>query len=149
MKSLTVFLDASVILSGLASSTGGSRKILESGASQKLRLVTSELVIKETSRHLSKLRIAPYNLEETITSQTIKIIPAPSADLISKFQPYTKDPDDAHVIAAAAISGADTLITLDQKHLLTPKVKSVLRPIKVFSPKQFLDYLHSLVFASP
>ena len=109
-----------------------------------LILVTSELVIKETVRHLSKLRITPYNLEANITSQTIKIIPSPPPSLISKFQPCTKDPDDAHVIAAAAISDADALISLDQKHLLTPKVKSVLKPIKVFSPKQFFNYLRSL-----
>ncbi len=144
MTSLTVFLDASVILSGLASPTGGSRKILEAGASQKLRLVTSEPVIKETVRHLSKLSVAPYNLEAAVTSQTIKIHPSPPQSLISKFAPATSDPNDAHVIASAAISGADALISLDQKHLLTPKVKSALKPIKVFSPKQFLNFLRSL-----
>lgn len=145
MKSLTVFLDASVILSGLASPTGGSRKILEAGSGQKLKLVASELVIKETVRHLAKLNIAQYNLEAAITSQALKILPAPPDGLISKFKPYTADPNDAHVIAAAAISGADFLITLDQKHLLTPKVRSILKPIKVFSPKQFLGHLGSLL----
>lgn len=145
MKSLTVFLDTSVILSGLASPTGGSRKILGAGASEKIKLVTSGLIIKETVRHLSKLRIDFADLEATVNSQTIKVLPSPPQSLISKFTPYTSDPNDAHVIAAAAISGADTLISLDQKHLLTSKVKSILKPIKVFSPKQFLGYLSSLL----
>lgn len=144
MKSLNVFLDASVILSGLASPTGGSYKILEAGRSKKFGLFASKLVISEVGAHLSKVKVSPFELSKLVENKTIRVVETPPLEFILKFTSLTLDPNDAHVLAGAVISGSDFLISLDKKHILTRKVKRFLSPIKVFSPRQFWRYLSHL-----
>lgn len=141
MESLNVFLDASVILSGLASPLGGSGKILEAGESKKFRLLASELVISEVKEHLPKVKVPPIKINKLVKNQTIEVVETPPLEFILKFTSLTLDPKDAHVLAGAVMSGADFLISLDKKHILTRKVKKFLKPIRVFSPKQFWRYL--------
>ena len=207
MKSLTIFLDASVILSGLASATGGSRKLfiaaerheapssLRSGyllpslrlpvrqagrernpseaeslshcllrrspaergedrasppragfsaKGDRLKLLTTSLVIQEVSSHLKKLSIEPDQLENLLSIKTIRLIANPNEEMIEKFSKVSPDPNDAHVLAGAGLSGADILISLDKKHILVPKVRRVLKPMLVKSPKEFWRWLGKL-----
>jgi len=137
MPSLTIFLDASVILSGLASPAGGSGKLLQASRQQKLKLLTTPLVIEEVARHIEKLHIAPGQLHRLLSDKIVRIIPDPNEGTIQKFRRITKDPDDAHVLAGAALSGADLLISLDKKHILAPNVGRALHPMSVKSPKSF------------
>lgn len=141
MRLLTVFLDTSVILSGLASSSGGSRKLFEAAAKRKLRLLTSSYVLEEAIRHLQKLKIERVSLEELFSEKIVSLIANPPDDLIKKFHSVSLDPDDAHVLAGAALSGADILLSLDKKHILMPAISKVLKPIMVKSPKEFWHWL--------
>lgn len=141
MKSSNVFLDASVILSGLASPFGGSRKILEVGGLKRFGLIASALVIREVEERLPKVRVPLTRLKKIIENETIQVVEAPSLEFILKFTSLTIDPNDAHVLATAVMVGADFLVSLDKKHILTPKVKRFLSPIRVFSPQQFWRYL--------
>lgn len=141
MRLLTVFLDTSVILSGLASPSGGSRKLFEAAAKRKLKLLASPYILEETIKHLEKLAIERVSLEELFSEKIVNLIANPPDDLIKKFHSVSLDPDDAHVIAAAALSGADILLSLDKKHILIPIVRRVLKPIMVKSPKEFWHWL--------
>lgn len=142
---LVVFLDSSVILSGLASSTGGSRKLLKAGKVKKLKLVATPLVIEEVAEHLSKLKIEPHNLKALLSSKNLHLIPGPPQEILKKINKATNDPNDVHVVAGAIFSGADVLISLDKKHILTPKVRKTLKPIKILSPKDFWNWLRKPV----
>ncbi|MBI2620774.1 putative toxin-antitoxin system toxin component, PIN family [candidate division WWE3 bacterium] len=137
MPLLTVFLDASVILSGLASPTGGSGKVLEAAKQQKLKLLTTPLVVEEVTRHLDKLKITPDKLHHLLSSKTVRLLTNPNEETIEKFSRFCWDTDDAHVLAGAAISGADVLLSLDKKHILTTSIIKILRPMAVKSPKSF------------
>lgn len=137
MPSLTIFLDASVILSGLASPTGGSGKVLEAAKRQKLRLFTTPLVVEEVIRHLDKLNIAPDKLHRLLSSKIVCLLADPNIETIEKFRHVSHDPDDAHVLAGAAISGADVLLSLDKKHILALNVQNALKPMSVKSPRSF------------
>lgn len=86
MRSLIVFLDASVILSGLASKTGGSRKILAVGKREKLNLVTTTLVIQQVVKHLQKLAIDLHKLKDLLSTKAIQIISDPPPKIIVKFR---------------------------------------------------------------
>jgi len=141
MPSLTVFLDASVILSGLASATGGSRKILVAGKAKKLKLLTSVYILQEVAEHLAKLKIEKRELLQLLSQKIILVLPSPEDQFVEKFKPIVTDPDDAHVLAAAVLSGAKMLISLDKKHILTKKVRKTLKPILVMPPKQFWLWL--------
>lgn len=137
MPSLTIFLDSSVILSGLASPTGGSGKVLQAAKQQKLKVLTTPLVVEEVTRHLDKLNIVPDKLHRLLSSKTVRLLANPNDGTIEKFRHVCHDPNDAHVLAGAAISGADILLSLDKKHILAPSVQKALHPMSVKSPKDF------------
>lgn len=144
MSSLTIFLDASVILSGMASPMGGSGYLLQAGSKNKLTLYATPLVIGEVYRHLNKLSLIPQQLESLLDNQTIHLIPNPNSTTISRYQAHTTDPNDAHVLAGAVKAKTDYLISLDKKHILTPHVAKHLSPIQVLSPRQFWSTIDSL-----
>lgn len=137
MPSLTIFLDASVVLSGLASPTGGSGKLLMAASQNKLRLLSTPRVIEEVVRHLDKLHIAPDQLHKILSERTLRLVADPNEETVKKFRRVIKDPDDAHVLAGAVMSGAGVLLSLDKKHILAPNVGKALRPMSITSPKGF------------
>jgi len=143
MPSLNVFLDSSVIISALASPSGGSRKIFEAAYAKKIKIITSSYVIHEVSQNISKIGLDLQDLEKLLSKRTIVLVRDPSPDLIYKLRKIIKDPQDAPVIAGAVISGAEFLISLDKKHILVPKIKKALRPMKVLSPKDFWKWIRT------
>lgn len=141
MNSLTVFLDASVILSGLASSAGGSGKLFLAAQKKKLKLIATPLVINEVHRHLGKLKLTLKQLTDCLDRKIISLRPDPKPVLIRRCSRLTADPDDAHVLAGTIAYRCRFLLSLDKKHLLTAKIKSSLKPIQVLSPKEFWHML--------
>ena len=137
MPSLKIFLDASVILSGLASSTGGSRKLLDAAKAKKLKLVTTPWVIQEVNEHADKLGLKIEEVTKLLSRRTIHLYPNSPEEIVAKLARITPDPDDAPVLAGAVTSGARVLVSLDKKHILVPKVRQTLKPMKVVSPKMF------------
>lgn len=141
MQSLTVFLDASVILSGLASPTGGSRKLLEAAEQHKIKLLATPQVIQEVTNHLQKLGVEDEQLKNLLSTKVIHLTTGPSEEMIEKFSRICRDKNDAHVLAGAGLSGAKVLVSLDKKHILTLKVRTFLRPMLVLSPKDFWGWI--------
>jgi putative PIN family toxin of toxin-antitoxin system len=137
MLSLTAFLDASVVLSGLASERGGSNKLLTGAQKHKLRLVVTPLIINEVRRHLDKLNIPVCQLEMLLDQKVLLLVDNPSKKIIRRCCSLTSDPNDAHVLAGAIVSGANYLLSLDQNHIVTALVQKYLLPIIVCSPKSF------------
>lgn len=143
-KLLTVYLDSSVILSGLASPEGGSGSVLKAARLKKLRLLTTNSVIEEVGEHLQKLKIDPDKLHRLLSSKYLLLKKKPSETSIKKFLKVVTDPDDAHVVAGAAFSGANYFLSLDKKHILTPDVKRFLKPMQILSPKEFWSSLRKI-----
>ena len=143
MPLLSAFLDSSVILSGLASPTGGSGKLLEAGKLKKVRLIANPYVVQEASYHLDKLKLELDDLENLLSNHVVHLMSDPSKQIIQKFEKITPDSNDAPIIAGSLLSRVDYLISLDKKHILIPRVKRALKPIKVVSPKEFWSSLKS------
>lgn len=144
MPSLIVFLDSSVIVSSLISSTGGSNKIIQSGKSSAIKLITSQYVVEEVTKHLPKINLSKSTLSSLIQTRDIDVLPNPPQKVISKFTSITPDPKDEPILASAVLSGANVLVSLDKKHILIPKVRKHLKPIKVYNPQQFWARLDKL-----
>jgi len=141
MLLLTAFLDTSVILSGLASPSGGSAKLFHAAKRKKIKLITTTLVLEEAAEHVSKLSIQPSQLKALLSASILRITPNPSEITVGKFKTLTTDTDDIHVLAGAALSGAQVLLSLDKKHITTPRVKEALQPMRVMSPKEFWQWV--------
>jgi len=134
---MKVFLDASVIIAAFLSKTGGSAKILHLGKTGRVRLVTSETVIKEVRDNLKKVGRTQKQLIEFINDFPLVIRQQiTTADI----KPYQKkiDEKDAHVVAGAKLTSCQHLITLDKKHLLKSEIKDKFVPLQIVSPKEFL-----------
>ena len=103
MRRLKIFLDTSVKLSGLASPTGGSKKLFDAARLKKLKLVTSLYAMEEVNDHLDKLNISPDLLKELLTSKTLFLVKNPTVEMNDKFIKITSDPNDAPILAAALL----------------------------------------------
>ena len=140
-QSFIVFLDSSVILSALASPGGGSRKILQAVTKGKLQLFTTPFVIEEVAKHLHKLGVKPNELEILLKKKVIRVISDAPQHIVKKFHSVIVDPDDAPILAGAVLSGAHVLLSLDKGHILTDRVRKALKPLLVFSPKEFWEWV--------
>lgn len=108
---------------------------------KKIKLIATPLILEEAAQHLSKLTIQPSELEALLARSILTVMPNPQVAIAEKFKTLTSDPDDVHVLAGAALSGAQVLLSLDKKHITTPRVKLALRPMKVMSPKEFWRWI--------
>lgn len=135
---MKAFLDASVLIAGIYSLSGGSALVLNLVARKEIRGYASTVVLLETENNirekLPREFLARYY--KTITEVPLVVLPAPNPSMVRNF--YTIiHPKDAHVLASFNESQADYLVTLDKKHFFT---KTVLQrfPNKIVTPKELL-----------
>jgi predicted nucleic acid-binding protein len=132
-----VFLDTSVLISSLASSTGASAAIRDLGEAEELRLVLSRQVLVEADRVLLKKfpqLIERYRLFIKNLAPELADDPSPHAvrDALTVIES-----NDAPILAAANHARVDYLVTLNTKHFLTPKVRAFCS-VPIVTPGEFL-----------
>lgn len=140
-KSPRVFFNASVILAGLKSPSGGSSKLLQFTKSRKITGMISEIILDEVIRNCPKLSL---NVDKELSkiNEIFSIIsPAPQESSVNAWKNIVIDYGDAHVLASARELKAAYVVTLDQKHLLVLQRK--VKRFKIMSPGQLLKILSS------
>jgi len=135
---LKIFLDTSVILAAFGSPKGGSCLILDN-QDKKYRCITSLDVIVEALSKVEKFKTSEKEMKGWIKDKNILITQSPKPEKKAKFDKIVVDRKDRHVLAAAKEIKADFLLSLDRKHIVTAKVKNSMNPIKVLTPKEFLQ----------
>jgi predicted nucleic acid-binding protein len=137
-KSIKIFLDSNVILSGLLSDKGAPRVILDllSLGLPQLAGATGKYNIIEIERNLTKKMpeaLPVYN--KYLPLLNLDIIPLPSSREIAKLS-GTTSPKDIPVLASAINGNVDFLVTGDRKDFshLTGQY-----PFKILAPSEFLD----------
>ncbi len=137
-----VFLDASVLVAASRSHSGGSALALEVCRGSRFRAAVTARVLLEARVNIAE----KFGEEELVrfyqqlAAVEPEVVPPPPAERIAQCIPLTTE-KDAHVLAAALEFGADYLLTLDRRHLLTPAVQSAGLPVKVMTPGEFLRHL--------
>ena len=135
-----VFFDASVLVAASHSSSGGSSVAIEVCRGIRYRAAFTTLVLHETRTNLAK-KFPERDLlrfYEMLALTDPKIVPGASVDLLDRCEPRTGR-KDAHVLAAALECGAEYLLTLDRRHLLTARVLSAGLPVDVMTSGTFLS----------
>lgn len=135
---LKVFFNASVILAGLRSPTGGSAKILGWSRKGKICGIVSEVVLDEVFRKYKKVGIkkpAISNLKVIFC----KLLPSLKTSLIERFEKIALDFGDTHVLASSLEAKADYLVSLDKKHILS--LKRIIKKPKIVSPGELIQEL--------
>lgn len=134
---MKIFVDASVFLAAAASKSGGSALVLQLGKAKRLQLVTSQTVMEEVVRNAPKLHVSQEVIDTYIVASNTVIVPAPRDEEVEKHVLIIGE-KDAHVVAAAFASKSHVIVTLDKKHLLSEKVKSQLRGLRLVNPEELL-----------
>jgi predicted nucleic acid-binding protein len=138
-KSVRIFLDSNVLISGLFSDRGAPRLILDILSLELpcLKPVRGAYNIAETEKTLeTKLPAALPAFRSCLSQLGLDIEPLPSRKDIEPLAGMTA-PKDLPVVASAIIGQADVLVTGDKKHLL--KIKRGSFPFLVLSPGEFLE----------
>jgi len=134
-----VFFNASVVLAGLASPSGGSGKLLAHVKQKQITGVISEIILDEIFRHTKKLGLSKTTVERYLMTLFTPIISAPTLKSVHKYASIVIDQGDSHVLASSRKTHADFLVTLDKKHLLALQHK--IKNIRIVSPKELLEWL--------
>lgn len=139
LKQRVCFFNASVILAGLFSPSGGSAKLLKLAKQNQIKGIISEIILDEAVRHANKIGLEKSTVKKLILTIFKSVYPAPQKESVRTSAELVIDEGDAHILASCQETKAEFLVTLDKKHLLIlqDKVKS----IKILSPKQLLEHL--------
>ena len=133
-----VFLDTSVLIAGLASTTGASAAVRDLGEAEELQLVVSRQVLTEADRVLLKKfphLIERYRLFIKNVSPELAEDPSPKAVRDAE---RVIDVDDAPILAAANQASVDYLVTLNTHHFMAPKVRTWYSS-PIVTPAEFLS----------
>lgn len=134
-----VTFNASVVLSGMYSPSGGSAKLLEWTKKRKIQGIISETIKDEVLRRSYKLDIELQEAENICDEIFKKEVSSPSLSSIKKFEKIVSDYGDTHVLATAKETKSDYLVSLDKKHILSLKEK--VKWVKVVSPGELIQNL--------
>jgi putative PIN family toxin of toxin-antitoxin system len=112
-------LDTDVVVAGLRSSTGASRRLLELLDDKRFGAVANvsmmleyEAVLKEPD-HLQAAGLTAEEVDLFLDSLALLVIPVPSFYL---WRPALYDPADEHVLEAAINGQADAVVTFNTRH---------------------------------
>lgn len=140
-KSLRVFIDSNVLLSGLFSDKGAPRLLLDifSLRLPDLTAVTGAYNLAEVERNLAvKLPAALPTFRSSLKIMSVEVIPWPIKADLKRWAGLTAA-KDTPVLVSAFNGKADVLVTGDKRHLL--KIRNPELPFALLSPAEFIDDL--------
>ena len=137
---MKVFFDASVLLAGAKSKSGGSRVILQLAEKGKIDALTSRIVLEEVKRNLKKKfsQAASVSCARWLKATKPGVINVGEKE-IRKYLGFVAA-KDAHVLAAAKKGKAGFLVTLDKSHLLKLKAHPKI-PFQILTPRELIKQL--------
>lgn len=145
-KPVRIFLDSNVVLSGLLSSTGAPRIILDILTLSLPGLIglTGRYNLIEIERNIKKKAPAVlpvYN--EYLPKMHLEIVPLPSVAEVATHSGIIAD-KDTPVLVSAIKGRVDFLITGDKKHFDRAKIRKAI-PCKIRNPSEFLEELAAIL----
>ena len=141
---IKVFVDTSVLISGLASSTGASGAVLDLCEAEVIQMVISRQVVVEADRNLlAKLPRLINRFRYFIDDLRPLMIDDPGPGSVRKAASIVGR-KDASILAAARDGKVDFLITLDKKHFLSTRARKG-AGVTVVTPSEFLRIFEHLL----
>lgn len=136
-----LFLDTSILLAAVFSSTGGSSVILDFARNSVVSVIITHRIINEAQRKL-KQKYGSKELERLFDHLWVlrkSIKPSPANKEIERFNNLIDDKEDRHVLAGAKMYGVNYLITLDKHHFFTEKLEQAVLNFEIWTPQTFLN----------
>ena len=140
-RSTALFFDASVLVAGSHSQTGGSALLLKACKVGAFTAHATSLVILEALYTLERGFPAPSlaRLHEYLAGFSWKLLSVPPEDKLRQYAALIH-PDDLHVLASAVEGHSDFLLTLDRRHILAAAaaVRDAKLAIRILTPGDFI-----------
>jgi len=138
---LVVFVDSDVLISSLISQKGAAYLLLNQ---TNFKFVISNLSRKESEGVVDKLNL-PKDKFRALVNKRVQLVKLAQTtkELKIKYKNYTRDPNDTHIVAGAALAKASFLITYNTRDFKIDEIKTDFGII-CLTPAQFLQYLRSL-----
>lgn len=133
---MKAFLDADVLFAALYSDKGSSRAVLNL---PDIELITSHACVEEAERSLFLKYELRLLVQDTFPTVEINSF----GKNFAEYSHLVLDEYDRHVVAAAANTKANFLLTFNTKHYLKNKIEDELG-IVVMQPKHLLFYLRNV-----
>ena len=137
---MKIVLDSDVVIAGLISSRGGGRFLLQKILPHRsIKILTSRQQLKEITQVFQRQTFGwkpSSRLWQRFQNRalTLKLPP------LSRFYSYLKDPNDAHILAAAVTGQASFLISYNLRDYLADKIKNDF-DVLVVRPGYFIQFL--------
>lgn len=139
---LRAFLDTNVIFSGLYSSRGAPRKILEYFIAGRIKVVVSQQVLEELVRTFkAKLPEGLPALKRLLLNVAPEVCADPSAETVLLWKKVLQ-PGDAAILAAAVAAEADYFVTGDSHFLENPAIMQD-TGLKIITPAQLVKMVET------
>ena len=140
---IKVFVDTSVLISGLVSLTGASGGVLDLCEAEVIQMVISRQVLVEADRNFSaKLPRLLNRFRQFVRDLKPLMLDDLSPGLVEKAAVLVGR-KDASILAAAQEGQVNYLITLDKKHFLSSRGEKDMQ-VNVVTPSEFLRIFESL-----
>ena len=143
MDKPSAFVDSSVFIAALLSSSGGSFYILNNLA-DKVNFKTNNYVLGEIDDVLDRKFAGQDNLYSTLflllSVAKVTVLPSPPKHLLAKLTKIISEKDTP--ILANALKNSDILLTLDNE-FFGEKITELAnkRSLKIFKPKDLIEFL--------
>jgi predicted nucleic acid-binding protein len=132
---LRVFLDPSVIIAGMVSGRGNVLRLGEAGV---IQVYLSEQVLTEADRVFSaRFPALIAGFRKFLKNLDPVLVDDPTRAEVGSIEGWV-NADDAPILAAAIMSRADCLVTLNSKHFQSRKVTENMQ-FAIFTPEEFLE----------
>ena len=140
MRKIKVFVDSDVIISSLISSTGAAYFLIHK---TNLELYITNQSVTELEIVADRLNLNPVKLKNLIKDH-LKILKLEEslAKVKEKYNQYTYDLNDSHIVAGARQANPNFLITYNTRHFKADKIKQDFKII-VITPAYLLQFLRS------
>jgi predicted nucleic acid-binding protein len=146
-RQTTLFFDASVLVAGAHSTTGGSALLLNTCRLGGFTAQSSFLVFLEAfhtlKRKFPERSVARY--KAYLAAIDWGLVPVPSKEELERYAPLI-DAKDLHVLAAAVEGASQFLLTLDRRHILAAAeaVRAAGLAIEILRPGDFIRQYYPL-----
>lgn len=134
-----VLFNASVILSGLKSLSGGSSRLMDFAKKRKISGVISEIILDEALKNSYKIDLSQKEVLNFCKKIFSEVSKAPDMKIVNSFKKTVVDEGDAHILATCRQEKIRYLVTLDKKHLLILKGK--IKGLKILTPGELIEFL--------
>lgn len=139
ISKIKVLFNASVILAGINSPTGGSARVLSFVEKRLIEGLISEVIFDEVLRHFRKFDISKNDIFNYTKNIFKRVLVAPSEINVKKCGEKVIDEGDAHILATCLENNIPYLVTLDKKHLLI--LKGRIKGLTILTPGELIKML--------